>query len=269
VSRGRIICGIDRSDHGRAAARLAGTLSRRLGRPLSLVHVVDPDRPTSRRAGIAVLESVLRDEVDVPDVAVRLLAGSVADRLAEAVTREDLLVIGVRGEGAIRQTLLGSVSGSLTRSPSGPVVAVPPRAVAGGDGLLSGRSIVCGVRDPRDVAPVHHAAAIARDLGLALTLAHVQPSSSATIRQDAEEMLRALGHAVSLNVPGETELCVLEGSAGLQLQRCAEARDAAVVAVGASSRDALDAALTGAASRHLMRRADRPVMICPSTATYR
>jgi nucleotide-binding universal stress UspA family protein len=128
--------------------------------------------------------------------------------------------------------------------------------------------VLCGVRDRRDIAPVHHAAALARDLGLALTLAHVRPSPSAEADQGAENMLGDIGRAVSLNVPGDPELCVLEGFTGLQLQRCADTRDAAMVAVGASCRHALDAALTGAASRHLMRRADRPVMICPSTTTH-
>jgi nucleotide-binding universal stress UspA family protein len=141
--------------------------------------------------------------------------------------------------------------------------------VAGGDGLLSGRSILCGVRDRCDVAAAHHGAAIARDLGLALTLAHVLRSSSAGSSLAADRMLRDVGRAVSLNVPGDPEVCVVEGSTGLQLQRCADARDAAMVAVGASCRSALDAALVGAASRHLMRRADRPVMICPSSALYR
>jgi nucleotide-binding universal stress UspA family protein len=265
----RIVCGVDRSEHARAAARLAGTLARRLGRPLTLIHVVDPDQPTTSRGGVALLESIVREEVSVMDTAIRLLAGSVAETLAAAAERADLLVVGTRGEGAIRQTLLGSVSGALTRSPSRPVVVVPPRAVAGGDGLLSGRCVVCGVRDRRDVAPAHHGAAIARNLGLALTLAHVRRSASAGSGLDADKMLRDVGRAVSLNVPGETDVYVGEGSTGVQLQRCAEARDAAMVAVGASCRGALDAALTGAASRHLMRRADRPVMICPSSAMYR
>jgi nucleotide-binding universal stress UspA family protein len=264
----RIVCGVDRSEHARAAARLAGTLARRLGRPLSLVHVVDTDQPSASRDGVALLESILREEVAVPDAAIRLLTGSVPETLAAAADRGDFLVVGTRGEGAIRQTLLGGVSGALTRAPSRPVVVVPPRAVAGGDGLLSGRCIVCGVRDRRDVAPAHHGAAIARDLGLALTLAHVRRSASAG-SLDADRMLRDVGRAVSLNVPGETEVCVVEGFTGLQLERCADARDAAMLAVGASCRGALDAALTGAASRHLMRRADRPVMICPSSALDR
>ena len=128
---------------------------------------------------------------------------------------------------------------------------------------------VCGQRTlPPPATPAHHGAAIARDLGLALTLAHVRRSASAG-SLDADRMLRDVGRAVSLNVPGETDVCVVEGLTGLQLERCADARDAAMVAVGASCRGALDAALTGAASRHLMRRADRPVMICPSSALDR
>jgi nucleotide-binding universal stress UspA family protein len=37
-----IVCGVDRSHHARAAARLAGDLADRPGLGLELIHVVDP-----------------------------------------------------------------------------------------------------------------------------------------------------------------------------------------------------------------------------------
>jgi len=274
-----IICGIDRSTHARAAARFAGALARRLGLPLQLVHVVDEDRPSTSRTVLEVLRSVMGDDVDLADVAIRLDSGATAERLAAAAHGAEMLVVGTRGEGAIRQTLLGSVSGALARAPSCPVVVVPPRAVERSEALLAGRCVVAGVRDRRDIGTAHEAARIAQRLGLALTLANVLPASpqaalgplpdalligAAEDAELAEELLNDVARSISVNVPGDHEICVLKGATGLELECLADARHAAIVAVGSSERSPLDAALTGAASRHLMRRSRRPVMICPT-----
>jgi nucleotide-binding universal stress UspA family protein len=274
-----VICGIDRSTHARAAARFAGALARRLGLQLQLIHVVEADRPSASRTGMELLRSVVRDGLDLEDVAIRLDSGAPAERLAAAAHRAEMLVVGARGEGAIRQTLLGSVSGALTRAPSRPVIVVPPRAVQRSEGLLGGRCVVCGVRARRDVGTAREAAKIAQRLGLTQTFAHVLPASppkdvgppadalligAAEDAEIAKEMLDDVARSVSVNVPGDQEICVLKGATGFELERLADARHAAIVAVGSSDRSALDAALTGAASRHLMRRARRPVMICPT-----
>jgi nucleotide-binding universal stress UspA family protein len=274
-----VICGIDRSTHARAAARFAGALARRLGMQLQLIHVVEADRPSASRAGMELLRSVVRDDVNLADVAIRLDSGAAAERLTAAAHRAEMLVVGARGEGAIRQTLLGSVSGALTRAPSRPVIVVPPRAVERREGLLGGRCVVCGVRARRDIGAAHQAAKIAQRLGLTQTFAHVLPAAppngvgpppdalligAPEDAEIAEEMLDDVARSVSVNVPGDQEICVLKGATGLELERLADARHAAIVAVGSSDRSALDAALTGAASRHLMRRARRPVMICPT-----
>jgi nucleotide-binding universal stress UspA family protein len=171
------------------------------------------DRSSDARAAAGVLRSVVRDDVDLANAAIRLESGGAAERQAAAAQGAAMLVVGSRGEGAIRQTLLGSVSGALTRDPSRPVIVVPPRAVERGEPFLAGRCVVCGVRDRRDIA--------------------------------------------------DQEICVLKGATGPELEYLADARHAAIVAVGASDRSPLDAALRDAASRHLMRGARRPVTICP------
>ena len=78
-----------------------------------------------------------------------------------------------------------------------------------------------------------------------------------------------MARSVSVNVLGDQEIYVLKGATGLELERLADACHAAIVAVGSSDRSALDAALIGAASRHLMRRARRLVMICPTRTASR
>jgi nucleotide-binding universal stress UspA family protein len=55
----------------------------------------------------------------------KLLSGSVADALAEAASKHDLLVCGSRGHGPLRTLVLGSVSHELVRKARCPILVVP------------------------------------------------------------------------------------------------------------------------------------------------
>ena len=57
--------------------------------------------------------------------AVEIVGGSAAEELALASARLDLLLVGSRGYGPIRRTLLGSVSGRVAESAACPVIVVP------------------------------------------------------------------------------------------------------------------------------------------------
>ena len=72
-----------------------------------------------------------------------------------------------------------------------------------------------------------------------------------------------MARSLSANAGRGCELRVLEGPVGPQLGQLAAVRDAALLAVGASDRGDLAAALAGSPSRHLMRRGTWPVMVCP------
>ena len=275
-----IVCGVDRSSHARAAARLADVLAGRLGLGLHLVHVVDSDAQPASNGGIAALQAVMQENLDLSGTTVQLKTGVVSDVLAEAGHGAALLVIGTRGEGARRQALLGSVAAKLTRDPASPVVVVPPAATSM-DSPLEGRTIVCGVKDERDSAPAHAAARMAADLGLTLTLAHVvgvpaisvsaagvAPAAS-TLRPTAAELeaamhtLESIARSIRTNIPTDIELEVLDGPPGPQLDHLAAARGAAMLAVGACDHDPLAGALAGAPPRHLMRHSARPVLVYP------
>ena len=225
-----------------------------------------------------LLRSVVRDDVNLADVAIRLDSGAAAERLAAAAHRAEMLVVGARGEGAIRQTLLGSVSGALTRAPSRPVSSyrlAPLSAVRGSSG---GRCVVCGVRARRDIGTAHQAARIAQRLGLTQIFARALPASppngvgpppgalligAAEDAEIAEEMLDDVARSVSVNVPGDQEICMLKGAPRAVLARAPRGRSSMPWwRVGSSDR-ARWTRRYRAASRHLMRRARRPVMICP------
>jgi nucleotide-binding universal stress UspA family protein len=279
-----IVCGVDQSRHACVAARVASQLARRLGLRLELVHVTLRTDATELARARALREQLCRElHRDVP---LRLENGPVPARLQAVARRAAALVVGTRGEGALRRALLGSISAAVTRDPPVPVIVVPPGAVdAHGDPVATG-GVVCGVRDSADVTVAHTAGRIADGLGLDLTLAHVVPPPRLPISAaggappaalprravdevaDAQEMLAAIARSLSANADCRTRLRVLEGPVGPQLSLIADLEDAAFVALGASERGALASALAGAPSRHVIRRGSQPVIVCPREPTW-
>jgi nucleotide-binding universal stress UspA family protein len=275
-SRSAIVCGVDRSPESRSAARLAILLSRRLRRPLELVHVVEPGATPVSQGGMTALQAVLEEQLDVAGIGVRLQSGSVASVLAHVGRHSRLLVIGNRGEGAARRALFGSVSAALTGDPPCPTIVVPAGA---GEGL-AGRTILCAVRDERDAFAAHASAKLASVLGHTLTVAHVIPRATAqpaggappgpaltkpaaVHREDALRMLDRIARPIAAGLACEIELRVPAGAPGPQLDRLAAAERASMVAVSASHRGPLSAALAGVPSSHLIRHGERPVIVYP------
>jgi nucleotide-binding universal stress UspA family protein len=142
-----IICGIDDSAGARRAAIVARDLARRLDAPLTIVTVFSPilfvppegrtpgtgqDRQallTERRTRAeATLAAVAKDAGIDPTVETKVMAGDPARILIEEAKKGDdatLIVVGSRGQGAIRAAILGSVSSHLVREAPCPVVVVP------------------------------------------------------------------------------------------------------------------------------------------------
>jgi nucleotide-binding universal stress UspA family protein len=78
----------------------------------------------------------------------------------------------------------------------------------------------------------------------------------------AREMLDATARSVLVNAGGSSRLRVLEGPVGPQIAHVAADERAALIALGASDRGSLAAALAGSASLHVLRRSAHPVMVC-------
>jgi nucleotide-binding universal stress UspA family protein len=168
-------------------------------------------------------------------------------------------------------------SESRHHDPLTPVVVVPASArVRAG---VSGRIVLCGVKDESDAAAAATAGAIAHALGLGLVLAHVIPPPAAAApgplapprvrgltvedRALAREMVGRVARVAGLDEQGTLARRVLRGTPGPTLVAVARAQDAALVVVSASVRPLLVRALLGSATRHLARRLDRLLVVCP------
>jgi nucleotide-binding universal stress UspA family protein len=129
---GSIICGVDGSESAEAAARVARSLSGKLGLRLVFVRVVDEGSSHEQVDAIAErLERLTSATRDVDSSAQWLVeVGHPADRLvaAAADANASMIVVGSRGA---RSSLLGSVSADVSRRAPCPVVVVPPGAEHG------------------------------------------------------------------------------------------------------------------------------------------
>jgi nucleotide-binding universal stress UspA family protein len=139
-----VLCGVDDSDGARAAIRVAAGVAEALDAELVLMHVAagsvvlgasaipggqEQLDALALRGAEAVLDRVA-DDSGQTTARLRPAVGPAVDVLRQAAVDEGalFLVVGSRGQGHVRQALLGSVSGALGRDAPCPVVIVPPGA---------------------------------------------------------------------------------------------------------------------------------------------
>jgi nucleotide-binding universal stress UspA family protein len=235
---------------------------------------------------------VARTDEPLADAAATLVARALAERLGDvAVIRAEDEVL----ERHARHAALAVVGTPLRRRPAGmaggdasalakrlgvPVVIVPQRCA--GTDLRGVRSIVCGVRSSSDVVSVAVAGALADALDLQLVLVHVReqpqlnaagpflvpPAASAEATpQDcaaARELVGAVARRAGRTAPGAACARVVEGMPGELLGGAGRDHRAALIAVTASRRGRLASAVLGGTARHVIRHADRPVLVCPT-----
>jgi nucleotide-binding universal stress UspA family protein len=141
-----IAVGFDGSPQSRVALGLARDLARAAGARLRLLWVVpapvsvspwtsravamtERDRAESDRARAVMAQTV---GALGHDAIGETAPGLVHEELAQLCHEADLLVVGSRGEGALRRLLRGSTSTRVAREAPCPVLVVPPDAAPGG-----------------------------------------------------------------------------------------------------------------------------------------
>jgi nucleotide-binding universal stress UspA family protein len=143
----RMICGYDGSEESIGAVDAAASFASRFETELVLVSVVKPSgratvRGVPRTPGPSELQRERDARLDLLHEALRHVDSEIRTRIetatgdpAEVLDRQardhipSMIAVGSRGRGAIAETLMGSVSATLVRSASAPVLISPMRRV--------------------------------------------------------------------------------------------------------------------------------------------
>jgi nucleotide-binding universal stress UspA family protein len=149
AKRHLILVGIDGSDQALLALRWAAAEAERLACTLEVILVWSmpllefqvpsspryDTEPAARRAARDSLDSQMKrlPVADRADVTSRIYKGDAAEVLLRESAHANLLVVGTRGFGFIRQHVLGSTSHALLEQCDIPLVIVPTAAAEGAD----------------------------------------------------------------------------------------------------------------------------------------
>lgn len=147
----RIVVGVDGSPGSRAAMKWCATVASRLGACVTAVSVIDPPQhlvplPQSMTADLEAIQRAERDRLKevldeqwckpLREAHVRYEAvvhtGTPAPALVELTERleADLLVVGRRRYGRLREAMVGSVPHNLAHHAKQPLVIVPEPSAA-------------------------------------------------------------------------------------------------------------------------------------------
>jgi nucleotide-binding universal stress UspA family protein len=217
---------------------------------------------TARRASDVKVEIVVRKGKVVQEI----LAQAKADR-------SDLVVIGSHGRGGVERLVLGSVAEKVLRLATCPVLTVRSGVKLARRSRSPFETILC----PTDFSAAANAAvayakrfAQQADAKLLLMSAVEWPFREALmagavarlqqqIESNASEALAHLLPRPASNGP-RTEAIVTAGKASGAIIKVARARSVDLIVMGVSGRGALDVALLGSTTHHVVREGAWPVL---------
>ncbi len=276
----RILCPVDFSEHSAAALRVAGGVAKAFGAEVSVLHAQRMEVPVYFTAAqTKALQAQLRRSRKTARDFVMKFAG---EHLPEEVSREvqlteddpvlsilrtakqskaGLLVMGTHGRSGLERIRLGSVTESVLRQTSAPMLTVGP-AIKPTRSLGLIRRIICPVSfTEADRSTIEHAAALAEKTGAELVPIHVLETGAA-VDSAAEQAKTKLCEWIP---PAVRDRCTLrevvrQGHVGEQL--VAEAREsrADLMVVSAHPRSLLGTILFGSTTEFVIRNAGCPVL---------
>lgn len=262
MTSGPIIVGIDGSPDGQRALDWALTWSRAVAVPLSMVAAEPippgrkPDAPGIGDRAKAVVEAEQeRLRASSPDVAVdgRAEIAHPVTALVNASQSAGAVVVGTKGTGGWRGTILGSVSGNTAASSYSPTVILPPTAPSAFD--PSGPLVVGFDGSDASVATARLAIEAAASEGRSVRLVQADAGGSAP-----EEPLDEVVDGLRAAQPGvEVQLVTVEGRAVEVLTE--HSAGAAFVIVASQGHRGVPGFLLGSTTRELVQTSQAPVIV--------
>jgi nucleotide-binding universal stress UspA family protein len=294
VTINRILCPVDFSGHSRVALDYATVLARWYeaevlalhAYAMAMVPATIGAMPAVTTVGIPLTrEEIERDlEVFVRPVeaahiktTVTVTTGGPARVILDAAERlpADLIVMGSHGASGFERMILGSVTEKVLRRARCPVLVVPRRADGPGGPEVLFRRILCAVDfSTCSTKAISYALSLAEEAGGCLTLLHVvegldhdpMTTSHFNVPEYRQHLVEDAQRRLAELVPTETRTwceCRAEvrtGKAYREILETARTSDADLIVVGVRGRNAVDLALFGSTTNHVVRSAECPVL---------
>lgn len=288
----RILCPTDFSDFSAAALSYASALAASYGSALRLLHVLSPfpvvapyvNMPgdgrlyeTQHALGAEALAAEAR-RVGRPGVVVdtELREGSAVREILDAADTwgAGLIMLGTHGRGGFERLVLGSTTEKILRKAACPVMTVPHDAVLRAAGAIRFSHVLCphdgSAASSRGVA---YAASLAERTGARLTLVSVVealpyggdftgPAFGAFHAAREQHAQAALDTALPADVRGRCRVSdrVVYGNPAQQILEVAAQEAPDLIVMGVQGRGALDLAMFGSTTNHVVRHATQPVL---------
>jgi nucleotide-binding universal stress UspA family protein len=293
----RILCPVDKSDFSARALQYAVALQQSYHaeltvltvRPLEVAPalwteypVAPPLNPMDPEIEEAELRGFIHCAIGAALAKVSVRQGFISQEILQAARDipADLIVMGTHGASGLERWLLGSVAENVFRHAACPVLTVPFGAPEPADApAVPFKTILCAIDFSRDS---QRALALAQSLAQAaagrLVLVHAFEQFSgenptSTAHYNVAEFRRALERDARQRLEDlvpfwarsgfDTSVVVATGRASREVLRVAAAFGADLIVLGVHGRNAIDLALFGSTTRHILHQAKVPVLTAP------
>jgi nucleotide-binding universal stress UspA family protein len=296
----RVLCAVDESACAARALRYAVALAKLYRSELTILNVrpllmppalwmeypVAPLlEPLDAKAEEERVRSFVRKIDDAALASVSVREGSVVPEILHTARnlRADLIVMGTHGRSGFEHWLLGSVAENVLRHAPCPVLTVPSCAAELSDSSsVAFKTILCAIDfSPDSQRALEFALALAHAAAGRLVLVHALEQFSSmespiTTHYNVSEFRRALEREAKQRLEGlvtaearglcESTVVVAHGRASREVLRVAAAYEADVIVLGVHGRNAIDLAVFGSTTQHVLHRAETPVLTVPRDA---
>lgn len=280
----QVMIATDFSERSDRALRRATLLAKQLGARLSIVHVVDDDRPQRMLEKERDLASQLLDETgasarghDGVTCETRVVLGASFAGILKAVEEggPDLLVIGPHRRQALRDVFMGTTAERTIRSSSCPVLMTnaPPVGVYRRVLLTTDFSdearravdafVTLGMGQDSEISVLHLFDAMA--LRLALAGSMLESDRIAYLEDERDRAKKELASFTLSTTLKNAKQITRESrsSTALDILAVAKETSADLIVVGTRGRSGLGKFLLGSVAEEVLRSADRDVLAVP------